>query len=91
MSISLQSYDLETLTVEDRLALAEALWDSVSEIIDEPPLAPELSAELRRRVALADADPARGIPWDVVRAGARARWGRCGQGFGSPLPAGERG
>ena len=73
MPVSLQSYGLETLAVEDRLALAEELWDSVSKIIDEQPLAPELAAELRRRVALADADPARGIPWDVVRADSHSR------------------
>ncbi len=34
----------------------------------------EVRAELERRVALADADLDRGVPWEIVRAAARARW-----------------
>ncbi len=33
-----------------------------------------LQAELERRVALSDADPTRGVPWEEVRAAARERW-----------------
>lgn len=36
-------------------------------------ITPEVRAELERRVALADADPDRGVPWETVRVVARAR------------------
>lgn len=76
MSPMLQQFGLDTLNAEDRLALAQALWDSVHEILDGEPIATEVRAELERRAALADADPSRGTPWETVRAAARARWAR---------------
>ncbi len=74
MSPMLEQFGLDTLSAGDRLALAQALWDSVHETLDGEPIAPAVRAELERRVALSDADPSRGIPWEVVRAAARARW-----------------
>jgi putative addiction module component (TIGR02574 family) len=61
---------LRRLPVADRLQLVGDLWDSIAQ--DAPdeafPMTPELAAELDRRLAEADADPAGGIPWDQVRA-----------------------
>jgi len=76
MSAMLQQFGLETLSVQDRLALAQALWDSVHDTLDGATIAPALRDELERRAALSDADPSRGTPWEVVRAEARARWPR---------------
>ena len=76
MSPTLQQFGLDALSLGDRVALAQALWDSVHDALDQEPLAPEVRAELERRIALADADPARGTPWEAVRAAARARWAR---------------
>ena len=76
MPPTLQQLGIDTLSPEDRFALAQALWDSVNEYLDGQPISPEIQAELERRVALADADPARGLPWEVVRAAAKARWQR---------------
>ena len=70
----LQQFGLDNMSVNDRLALAEALWDSVHDSVQSLPITPEVQAELERRAALADADPSRGIPWEAVRAAARARW-----------------
>lgn len=72
----LQQFGLDALGPVDRIALAEALWESVHDILDEATFAPELRAEVERRAALSDADPARGVPWAAVRAAARARWTR---------------
>jgi putative addiction module component (TIGR02574 family) len=69
----LHQFGLDALSPKDRLALAQALWDSVYETLDETPVAPEVCAELERRAALSDADPSRGTPWEAVRAEARAR------------------
>jgi putative addiction module component (TIGR02574 family) len=74
MPPTLQQLGIDTLSPSDRFALAQALWDSVHESLEETPIAPEVRAELERRAALADADPDRGIPWETVRAAARARW-----------------
>ena len=74
MPPTLQQLGIDTLSPEDRFALAQALWDSVNESLDQQTISPEVRAELERRVALADADPSRGTPWEVVRAAARARW-----------------
>ncbi|MFO0821751.1 MAG: addiction module protein [Gemmataceae bacterium] len=71
---SLQELGLDTLSPAERLALAEALWDSVYEAQAAEPINPVVRAELERRVALAEADPSRGVLWEAVRAAARARW-----------------
>ena len=73
MPPTLQHLGLDSLSAEDRLTLAQALWDSVHDTLGGAEIAPELRTELERRVALADADPSRGTPWEEVLAAARAR------------------
>jgi putative addiction module component (TIGR02574 family) len=73
---TLRELGIDGLSAEDRLNLAQQLWDSVAEELESQPLTPAQRAELERRVALADADPGRGVPWETVRAEARARWRR---------------
>lgn len=74
MPPTLQELGVDALSLGDRFALAQALWDSVHDSLAGEPIAPEVRAELERRAALADADPSRGVPWETVRATARARW-----------------
>jgi putative addiction module component (TIGR02574 family) len=74
--MTLQQYGLESLSREERLELAQVLWDSVDATTDLGKEPPELLAELARRAALSDADPDRGTPWETVRAEARARWAK---------------
>ena len=76
MPPTLQQLGLDALSLADRLALAEALWDSVHEARAGEPIHPAVQAELERRAALSDADPARGTAWEAVRAAARARWAK---------------
>ena len=73
---TLDELGLNHLSVEDRLSLAEILRDSVAADLQNQDTTPAQAAELARRVALDEADPSRGIPWEVVRAEARARWGK---------------
>lgn len=73
MPPTLHQLGLDTLSSADRFALAQALWDSVNDYLNGQPISPEVRAELERRSALADADPSRGVPWEAVRAAARAR------------------
>jgi putative addiction module component (TIGR02574 family) len=75
MPVNMRDFGIDRLTVEDRLALAEEIWESVAAEVERQPLTEAQRAELERRAA-ADANPDAGIPWEVVRAEARARWGR---------------
>jgi putative addiction module component (TIGR02574 family) len=73
MSLTLQELGMDRLSIESRLALAQQLWDSVAADMERQPLSAAQCAELERRVAEADANPAEGIPWEVIRAEAEAR------------------
>jgi putative addiction module component (TIGR02574 family) len=67
------AYDFEalrSLSVAERLQLAQDLWDSIAQ--DSPdealPITPELAAELDRRLAEHERDPTVARPWAEVRA-----------------------
>jgi len=74
MSPTLQELGIDQMSIEDRLALAQQLWQSVAADLERQSLTPAQRAELERRVSAADANPGVGIPWEVIRAEARARW-----------------
>jgi putative addiction module component (TIGR02574 family) len=76
MSPTLQELGIDKMSIEDRLSLAQQLWDSVATELEQQPLTPAQRAELERRVAAADANPDEGVPWEIIRAEARARWQR---------------
>ena len=61
---------LRRLSVAERLHLVEDLWDSIAQ--DSPdealPVTPELAAELDRRLADHESNPAAARPWGDVRA-----------------------
>ena len=73
MSPTLRELGIDRLSIEERLALAQQLWDSVATDLERQPLTAAQRVELERRVAAADANPAEGVPWEAVRAEARAR------------------
>jgi putative addiction module component (TIGR02574 family) len=66
-SSSLQSLGIDRLSIEERLALIQEIWDSIV-AEGRPPLSEARSRELRRRVAEDDASPDDVIPWDQVKA-----------------------
>lgn len=53
--------DIKSLTVDQRLQLVEALWDSLSPA--DVPLTTAQERELDRREALHHVHPGRGRPW----------------------------
>jgi len=61
------SIPVETLSVEERIALMGRLWDSLDPAAAAP-ITPALAAELKRREAEADADPAAGSSWPDLKA-----------------------
>jgi putative addiction module component (TIGR02574 family) len=62
--------DVQHLSVEQRIALAEAIWDTVAEDADAAalPVSGEHRAELDRRLADWEANPGVGSSWEEVRA-----------------------
>lgn len=76
MAPTLQELGIDRLSIEDRLSLAHQLWESVAADLEQQPLTPAQREELERRIAAADANPGASIPWEVIRAEARARWQR---------------
>ena len=73
MPPTLQELGLDQLSPEDRLAVAEAIWDSVSREAEAAPVPTGQRLELERRLADSMARPDAVTPWEVVKAQALAR------------------
>ncbi len=66
MSTSILSPEqIAKLTAEQRLALIEALWDSLEQ--DDLPITPAQAAELDRRMETYEQDAVNAQPWEAVR------------------------
>lgn len=61
----LRRFGVQSLSVDERLELAEALYESVED--DDAPPSPELQAELERRVAAYKANPRNVLTWAQVK------------------------
>jgi putative addiction module component (TIGR02574 family) len=73
MSPTLQELGIDQLSAEDRLSLAEAIWESVAREIEQTPLPESQRQELERRLADSMARPDAVTPWEVIKARALAR------------------
>jgi putative addiction module component (TIGR02574 family) len=68
--------ELLRLSPAERIQLAEDLWDSVAASPETmPPLTQAQQAEIKRRLAEHEQDPASAVAWDEVRA---RLWSRLG-------------
>ena len=67
MSVSLKSLGIDRLSVEERLALVEDLWDSIAGESAAASLNDAQRAELDRRLADHKADPNDVVPWEDVK------------------------
>jgi len=66
MSVTAESLGINRLTVVERLALIEEIWDSLPEHVDASELSLWHRAELARRRADAEHNPGIGRPWREV-------------------------
>ena len=73
MAFGLLEHGLDRLSSEDRIAVAEALWEGVGRDAGSAPLPTAQREELERRLADSIAEPDAGTPWEVVKARALAR------------------
>ena len=61
------------MSVEERLALVEAIWDSIAPQTEAAPLTEGQKAEVDRRWAAHQANSQAAIPWEQVEAAALMR------------------
>lgn len=74
MDISIDQ--LRRLPLEKRLELIEKLWESLGkDAYEHFPIPDEVIEEAEREVDAHIADPSSSIPWEVVRARLRERYG----------------
>lgn len=73
MAPNLRQLGLDRLPLEDRLAVAQAIWESVAREAESAPLTDAQRAELDRRLADSIARPEATTPWDVIKSRALGR------------------
>lgn len=64
---------IRRLSVADRLALVEEIWESLSEDPGSVPVSAGQLEEARRRLAQHAADPSTAIPWEQAEKKLRAK------------------
>lgn len=74
MHRSIQELGIDRLSIADRVALAQEIWDSVAESVQQTSPDTQEIAELDRRVADDDRAPDAAIDWQQIRTAARRRW-----------------
>jgi putative addiction module component (TIGR02574 family) len=74
MSPTLEQLGIDRMPIEERIALAQEILDTV--IAERPvrPLSEAKKQELKRRLAEDEANPGDGIPWEQIKAEALARF-----------------
>jgi len=65
--------DILSLSVAERIQLAEDIWDSVAEAPESIPLTDAEKSELDRRLDAYHQNPGEGSPWGMVRERIRNR------------------
>jgi len=73
MAPSLEALGIDRMSFDERLALVEAIWDSLAAQTAVAPLTDAQKAEVDRRWAAHQANPQAAIPWEQVEAAALAR------------------
>jgi putative addiction module component (TIGR02574 family) len=67
MTKSQLRHEILQLSVEERLELAESIWESLEEGAEQPSLPEWQQRILEERIAADDADPDAGSPWHEVK------------------------
>jgi putative addiction module component (TIGR02574 family) len=73
MDLSTTLVEIISLSVEERIRLVEAIWDSIAAEPGQPELTEAQKQELERRLAAHTASPEDVIRWEEVKAQAMAR------------------
>ncbi len=71
MAIPVNLPEIMALSIDERIELAQAIWDSIADETDEadpPELSDDLKRLLDRRIADLDANPENVVTWEEVKA-----------------------
>jgi putative addiction module component (TIGR02574 family) len=73
MSPTYQALGIDRLSLPERIALVQEIWDSIEAETEQAPLTESQRQEVDRRLAAHRANPEAAIPWEQVEAEALAR------------------
>jgi putative addiction module component (TIGR02574 family) len=73
MDISHTLAEITRLSVDERIRLVEAIWESIASEPGQPELTKTQQEELERRLAVHEASPDDVVPWEEVKAYALER------------------
>ena len=73
MDLSTTLTEIVSLSVDERIRLVEAIWDSIAAEPGQPELTEAQKQELERRLAAHAAAPEEVVPWEEVKSQALAR------------------
>jgi putative addiction module component (TIGR02574 family) len=73
MTPTLESLGIDRMTLPERAALAQAIWDSIAAEAETAPLTETQKLEINRRLAKHGANPQAAILWEQIEAEALAR------------------
>jgi putative addiction module component (TIGR02574 family) len=73
MSPTFQALGIDRLSIAERIALVQEIWDSIAAEAEQASLTEAQRQEVDRRLAAHRANPHAGIPWEQVEAEALAR------------------
>ena len=76
MGQALHTLGIDSMSVEDRIALVQDIWDSVAIEAGLVPPSPAEMAELDRRLEEDDATPDNTVSWETINSEAAKRWQR---------------
>lgn len=76
MGQALHTLGIDSMSVEDRIALVQDIWDSVAIEAGLVPPSPAEMAELDRRLDEDDTTPDNTVPWETIKSEATKRWQR---------------
>jgi putative addiction module component (TIGR02574 family) len=73
MAPTLEALGIDRLSVAERMALVQEIWDSIARETEQSPLSEAEQREIDRRWAAHRANPGAAVPWEQVEAEALAR------------------
>ena len=76
MNIAATIAGIKSLSVDERLEIIDAIWESIAAEPENLELTEAQAAELDRRMAIYQADPTRVVSWDELEARIQKRLGR---------------
>ena len=76
MGQALHALGIDSMSVEDRIALVKDIWDSVAIEAGLLPPSTAEKAELDRRLAEDDENPNDTVAWETIKNEAQSRWQR---------------